>query len=168
MIKQDLYGLSFNVTNPVLSLTAAATTVTVGTAFNPTIGGSFGTQVSAAAKTFALVDSLGAAVTPAPTLVATATSGQACTLVHCFNSAGTYQAIKGPTVNINVAGDFSDELEFPSVPDTLMAAGYSTIKNPVGSSTATFTFGTTNWNATSIVTTTVNVCTMPARPLVTA
>lgn len=97
-----------------------------------------------------------------------------------FNQSGTLGlvALVGAVQNLDVNGALlgaensvgqqngSGALPFPDVPDLITPIGYFTVKNPAGSSTATFTFGSSNWNATSIVTTAYNVATYPLRPLI--
>ena len=97
-----------------------------------------------------------------------------------WNQSGTptIVAIVGQVYNLDVNGNLLGAennvgqnggpgvIAFPDVPDLITPIGYFTVKNPVASSTATFTFGTTNWNATSIVTTAYQVATYPLRPLI--
>lgn len=96
-----------------------------------------------------------------------------------WNQPGTIGlvAVVGPVANIDSNGSLlgagnsvsqnngSGALVFPELPDLLTPVGYFTVKNPAGSSTATFTFGATPWNATSIVTTAYNIVSYPLRPL---
>ena len=98
-----------------------------------------------------------------------------------FDQSGTITlvAIVGPIANLDQNGNLigavnpsgtaggNGELTFPDVPDLVTPVGYFTVKNPPGSSTATFTFGTTNWNATSITTTAYNIVNYPLRPKLT-
>ena len=108
-----------------------------------------------------------------------ATVGGVANTPVAWNQSGTIGlvAVVGPVANIDPNGALlgaensvgqnggSGALLFPDLPDLLTPVGYFTVKNPAGSSTATFTFGTTNWNATSIVTTAYNVVSYPLRPL---
>lgn len=108
-----------------------------------------------------------------------ATVGGVANTPVAWNQSGTIGlvAVVGPVANIDPNGALlgaensvgqnggSGALLFPDLSDLLTPVGYFTVKNPAGSSTATFTFGTTNWNATSIVTTAYNVVSYPLRPL---
>lgn len=168
MQNNNAYGLNACFLDAGISGTAAATTITLAAATSVSLGGIF-VAVALGAKTFALVDSDGVTATATlPVLSATATSGQACTLVHCINSAGVLKTLKGPTVDISKEGDLKGSLQFPGIPDNLVPIGFFTVKNPVGSSTATFTIGSSNWNATSIVVTAYDCAWLPARPPITA
>lgn len=91
----------------------------------------------------------------------------------------TLVSVVGPSINIDANGSIigtvtatgslasPGELSFPDIPDYLVPVSFFTVKNPAGSSTATFTFGTTNWNATSIVTAAYDIATLPVRPRLT-
>lgn len=98
-----------------------------------------------------------------------------------FNASGTptLVAIVGPIVNVDVNGKLlgaensvgqnggNGVLAFPDIPDNVTPVAYFSVLNPAGSSTSIFTFGTTNWNATSITTTAYNLSVLPQRPALT-
>lgn len=162
---RSLSGVNLNVADAGLSFTAAATTITLAAAAVASIDGKIINLVSGA-KAFAPVKADGVTVDSGRTLVATATTGQAVIVVHCLNESGALKSVIGTVVNLDATGLMKDgPLVFPNIPDNLVPIAYGTVKNPAGSSTATFTFGTTNWNATSIVTTAVDVVALPRRPL---
>lgn len=95
-----------------------------------------------------------------------------------FNASGTvgYVAIVGPAsfldANSNLLGaenvvgqnGGSGALALPSVPDSVTPVAYFTVKNAPGSATATFTFGTTFWDASGITTAVYPVSVLPQRP----
>lgn len=162
MQKSELNALNANFSNGALSLAAGTATVTVGTAItNAVVDGKFIASALAATAT-AL-----AFVSPADgTTAVTATSlavSQACVIVHCVNAAGARKELQGTIVPYDAtAATITGVLAFPVIPKTLTEIGYSTIKNGV---TAAFVFGTTNWNATGVITATSNVSKLPSRPL---
>lgn len=177
---RNLNGLNLNFLGLVTTaVTAAATTVTitaVATGGILTVARSgVKRTLSAGAKAYAQYYGNGTADSTVRTLVATATTGQAAIVVHCLkNIAGTETLVQvlGPTVNLDINGSIvsgNNSLPWPTISDdTMIPVAYTVVVNPAASSTATFTFGTTNWNATSIVTSNANdIAALPRRPLAT-
>lgn len=114
-----------------------------------------------------------AAVTDGDTPDVDGTSGDAMTLVANYgtvvvwglNSSGTVTCYKGTTEALDVAGAFINAPQFPSIPDGICPFAYTVLK---GGSTlsGTWTFGSSNWNATGLTVAHVNIMTLPARPQV--
>lgn len=99
-------------------------------------------------------------------VVAPGTSGATVTLVSVVGSPVNIDANGSIIGTVTSTGGQASpgDLAFPDIPDWLVPVNFFTVKNPAGSSTATFTFGTTNWNATSIVTTSYDIATLPIKP----
>lgn len=114
-----------------------------------------------------------AAVTDGVTPTTDGNTGTAMTLVANYgtvvvwalNSAGTVSCYKGTTEALDAAGAFINVPQFPSIPDTVCPFAYSILK---GGSTlsGTWTFGSSNWNATGMTATHTNLFTLPDRPQV--
>lgn len=127
--------------------------------------------LSTGAKAFAHYDGEGDIDTTTRTLVATSTTGQAAIVVHGLrNVAGTETLVQviGDAVNLDAASNITSDtgLQFPNIGDLIVPVAYTVVVNPAGSSTATFTFGTSNWNATSIVNSNEHdIAALPRRPL---
>jgi len=176
---RNLPGVNFNVLGlQTVSLTAGATTQTLTAVATGGIGtiSRFGVKaiLAAGAKAFAKYTAAGVADSSARTLVATSTTGQAVIMVMCIkNIAGTETLVSvlGNTVDLDVNSAIvdGDVLNFPNITDdTMVPIAYAVVVNPAASSTATFTFGSTNWNATSIVASNIkDVASLPRRPLAT-
>lgn len=99
-----------------------------------------------------------AAVAGGATPTTDAVSGAAMTMVANqarvfawgLNAAGTVQVIAGPVVSYTDTTAGSTEVKMPNLPDTFALFAYVVIK--AGATTVgTWTFGTSNWNATGIV-----------------
>ena len=173
---KNLTGFALNFLGLVAaSLTAAATTVTLtavatGGILTVSRNGKKAT-LSTGAKAFAKYLGDGTADSATHTLVATSTTGQAAVMViGLMNISGTETlvCVVGDAVDTDSAGAFTDQtgLQFPHIDtDVIVPVAYATIHNPAGSSTATFTFGSTNWNATSIATDIADCAALPSRPL---
>ena len=122
-------------------------------------------------KAYAQYDGNGDIDATTRTLVATSTTGQAAIVVHGLrNVAGTETLVQvvGPVVDLDAASSIttSGGLQFPNIGDLIVPVGYTVVVNPAASSTATFTFGTTNWDATSIVNSNEHdIAALPRRPL---
>lgn len=93
-------------------------------------------------------------------------ASEGCALVFCLNAAGTLQIIQGETGGIDTSGDYIDSdinsIQWPYIPDTSCPFAYTLVKNSAAGSA--WTAGTSNWNATGITATVVNIATLPARP----
>ncbi len=93
----------------------------------------------------------------------TLTANYGTVVVWGMNSSGTVSVYKGSTESLDTAGNFLTAPQFPIVPDTICPFAYQVIK--AGSTTSgTWTFGSSNWNATGLSHSAKDLCTMPARP----
>lgn len=177
---RGLSGVNLNVLGLVTTaVTSAATTTTITAVAT---GGILTVArdgkkaaLSAGAKAFAQYKGDGTADTSTRTLKATASTGQAAIVVHgLLNISGTETLVQviGDAVDLDVNGNITSNkagISFPNIGDLIVPVAYTLVKNPAGSSTATFTFGTSNWNATSIVTSTAgDLAALPRRPLTAA
>jgi hypothetical protein len=173
---RGLRGLNLNFLGLVaVSLTAGATTVTltaVATGGILTVcRDGMKATLSAGAKAFAKYKGDGTVDSAARTLVATASAGQAAAMVVGLKNVSgteTLVCVIGEVCDLDAAGNFVDPggLQIPYIGDSIVPVALATIKNPAGSGTATFTFGTTNWNATDIATDIADIAALPRRPLV--
>lgn len=80
------------------------------------------------------------------------------------NASGTVQVIQGSVNALDVGGLFILPPTFPALPDNFCPLAYTIHKN--GSTGSAWTFGTSNWNATGMTNTVVNLATMPDHPQV--
>jgi hypothetical protein len=183
---RGLSGLNLNFLGLVTTaVTAGATTTTVtavatGGLLTTARRGVKAILASAGAKAYAQYTAAGVADSTVKTLVATSTTGQAAIVVHCLKnvgdggivgSAGTETLVQviGTIVNLDVNGTITSNggvLSWPNLDDSLVPVAYTVVVNPAASSTATFQFGSSNWNATSIVTSNAgDLASLPRRPL---
>lgn len=101
-------------------------------------------------------------------LAMTLTANKAACFAWLLNAAGTVQVAKGPTVNWTDTSANSTPVPLPEIPASSVLVAYVVIK---GGSTVsgTWTFGSSNWNATGIVIdTVVNRVTLPTTLPLTA
>ena len=93
----------------------------------------------------------------------TLTANYGTVVVWTLNSAGTVAVYKGSTESLDSAGNFLRAPSFPTLPDTVTAFAYTIHKG--GSTTSgTWTFGSSNWNAAGLTHTVVDICALPDRP----
>jgi len=144
---QNASGGNFCLSNYTLTgLSGAATTFT-SIAVPISIRGAAFTRAINTAAASPTTDAVTAA---AMTLVANQAR------VFCFgaNAAGSNQVIAGPVAAWTDTTALSTEVKMPSLPDTFALCATVVIKG--GSTTVgTWTFGSSNWNATGIVIDTV-------------
>ena len=140
---QNASGGNLCLGNYTLSgLAGAATTFTSVAVPFSVRGAAFTRAVNTAAASPTTDAVTGAAIT----LVA----NQARVVCWGANAAGTNQVIAGPVAAWTDTTALSTEVKMPSLPDTFTLMATSTIK--AGATTVgTWTFGSSNWNATGIV-----------------
>jgi hypothetical protein len=158
---QDLEynGININLVNAATVATAAAATLATTNATSALINGAFATPLAGGAgKALSLVSQDGITARPAQAMSA----NQSCVIVNCVNAAGQMRNIQGPIQNMD-AGVLVNPVAFPRVPDNLTAFSYVVVR--AGATSAGFTPGVTNWNATGITTTVVDIGTLPGRPV---
>ena len=87
-------------------------------------------------------------------------------VVWGLNSSGTVSCYKGSTEALDASGAFINAPQFPSIPNDICPFAYTVLK---GGSTlsGTWTFGSSNWNATGLTVAHVNLMTLPSRPQTT-
>jgi hypothetical protein len=174
------YSLNMAFNSGACTAAGAAATLTVVTAVDAIVKGKWATQVAAEAKTLAFVtaqnvpadSTTGYATASAPVLYGGASTnanapadneGQAIVLVHCTDAAGATKTVAGPVVQLDESGDFLKAASFPAIPDTLTPYCYHVVE--AGKTSGDVTIGTTNWNATGVVSTIHNVAVLPQRPV---
>lgn len=158
--KYILGGIFNTVKAGLTGISGAATTFSTGaTALMFAIGGKAVTKAQVSGGATPTTDAVTAA---AITLVA----NQGRAVVWCFDSAGAIKAVAGPVVALDSSAAFIDGQPplFPAyIPDTLCPIAYTLHK--AGSTTSgTWTFGSSNWNATGLTHTVVDVLVLPDRP----
>ena len=133
-------------------------------------GAATGVQFTIGGRLYYAAD-VGATATPTVDIVDGAAfealdTGEGCVFVFCLDSGGTLRVAQGPVVKAADVVNKSAAYAFPSIPDTVCQIAYRTISY-VGSST--WTFGTSNWNAsTTTLGTVVNCSVLPTQPLTAA
>lgn len=97
----------------------------------------------------------------------TLTANKARAVVWATDSAGTFRVYAGPIVDWTDTSANSTACPLPSLPGTVTPFAAHTVQ--AGSTTVgTWTFGTSNWNATGIGAITVrNLCQLRNQPLLT-
>ena len=93
----------------------------------------------------------------------TLAASEGCCMVWALKADGTVGVFQGDVVALDSANEPVSALMFPDVDlETWAPFAYQTLKN--GSTGSTFTFGTSNWNATGMTVVITNVGTLPPRP----
>lgn len=141
-------------------LSGAATTYSTGAAILSAINGKAYSKATVTGGTTPTTDGItGAAFVGL-------TAGYGSVFVWGVNSAGTVSVCQGSVEKLDVLGAFATAAPtFPPIPDTVAPFGYSVIK--AGSTTSgTWTFGSSNWNATGITISAQDVLELPDRPQV--
>ena len=143
------------------------TTYTRGNAVNGSIRGKAITELASASNTATpTTDWAGNAFTALPGgQDAGRTKGSICVFVFCAVAAGTHAVVQGPVLDLEDENDGIKDgtrPQFPAIDDTLMPFGYVIVKALDAASA--WTFGASNWTATGIEDTYVNVHFLPDRP----
>lgn len=160
MQNSELSGINISLANAVTAATAAAATLGTTNATVALVNGAFATALAGGAgKALSLVGPDGVTAKAAAALAVS----QAVVIVNCVNAAGQMKNIQGQPVNLDAAGGLVSALPFPQIPDNLTPFSYLVVK--AGATSSGFTPGVTNWDATGVTTTVVNVGTLPPRPV---
>lgn len=161
---QQYPGQPVNMTFTKAGLTGisgAATTYSTGSAAQLyCVNGKSYTKTQVSGGTTPTSDS-SSSVSPNPGIALVANQGTV--VVWTLNAAGTVAVYKGTVEALDSAGNFTKAPSFPLLPDTVTAFAYTLHK--AGSTTSgTWTFGTSNWNATGLTHTVVDINALPDRP----
>jgi len=160
MQANSIFGGTFATNSGGLVLDDGASTYDIATAVAYAIGGKAYSKATVSNGTFPTTD-----INTGSAFVALAAS-QACTLVIALNAAGTVVVMQSDVVDLDSGDDFHDNGGVPSFPnvdfDTYCPIGYAVVKN--GSAGSAFTIGSSNWNATGITKSVVDVLALPTRP----
>lgn len=81
-----------------------------------------------------------------------------------FDHSGNAKAVQGSIEDLDTSGNFVRAPNFGPIPDDFCPIGYVVCKN--GSTGSNWTFGSSNWTATGMTATFVDVMTLPDRPQV--
>ena len=142
-----------------LALSGAATTYTItNTSFS--INGDAGFKATSSGAATPTTDgNTGAAIT--------LTANKARAVVWGVNASGTVSVYAGPIVDWTDTTANSTVCPLPAIPSTVAPFAAHTVQ--AGSTTSgTWTFGSSNWNATGIASITVrNLCQLRNQPLLT-
>lgn len=155
MNDQSILGQNFCTTGGLLTATGAETVYDTTVIINYVIGGKIAAK---AAVTDGTTPTTGGVSAAAITL----TANKARCVVWCLIAGGTVKCLEGPIVDWN-GTEFQVPPTFPDIPDAYVPFAYHIIK--AGSTTVgTWTFGSSNWNATGVTHAIVNVAVLPSRP----
>jgi hypothetical protein len=157
MQASQFFGGSYVTTKAGLTgISGAATTFTTANAQVAAIGGKAIAKAAVAGGATPTTDAVtGSAIT--------LTAGYGTVVVWALDASGNVKAVKGSTETLDSAGNFNVAPQLPNVQDNLAPFAYTTHK--AGSTTVgTWTFGVSNWNATGLTHTVVDVLTLPQRP----
>ena len=94
----------------------------------------------------------------------TLVANQGRAVLWCLDNADANRCIAGPVVPLDSAGNFLDSPVLPAVPCTLCPVAI-TLHRAGSTTVGTWTFGTSNWNATGLTHTVINISTLPDRVL---
>lgn len=158
------YGQTINLVNAGLtSGTTSTYSTTAGTShcINGIYGTSLTTQTNAATPTTDVVTG---------TTFVGIKVNQGSVFVFGVNAAGAIKVAQGTvettqTGVTTTAGAFINAPQFPNLPDDFCPIGYVLVR--VAPSGSTWTFGSSNWNATGVTAAFDNVCMLPDRPQIT-
>lgn len=140
----------------LLTATGAETVYDTTVAIDYSIGGKAYRKATVADGTTPTTDGDGAALS-------TLAASKGCVMVWCLNAAGTVSVFQSDVNDLDASDAFEVVPNFPVVDlDTYCPFAYQVITN--GSTGSTFTFGSSNWNATGITVAIQNVLTLPRRP----
>jgi hypothetical protein len=157
--KYLLGGIFLAVKAGLTGISGAATTFTTSaTTLQYCIGGKAFSKAQISGGATPTTDAVTAA---AITLAAS----QARAVVWCLDTSGNPKVVAGPVVSLDSAGNYIDGQppQFPSyIPDTLCPIAYTLHK--ASSAASAWTFGSSNWNATGLSHTVVDVLVLPDRP----
>lgn len=130
------------------------TTAAVATVFKGKFGTAFGTKTNQATPTTDY--RTGAAFTALAI-------NEGCVFVWGCIADGTVKVVQGSIEDLDSnTGAFKVAPQFPSIPDLMCPFGYVVIQND--STGSAWTFGSSNWTATGITDTWVDVMVLPDRP----
>lgn len=151
-----LRGLNFCTTSGLLTATGGETVHDTTVTINYVLNGKIATKTAITDGVTPTTDAVTAAA-----ITLTANYGRV--VVWCLISGGTVKCIAGPREALDASGNFINYPQFPDIPDTYVPFAYQVLK---GGSTlsGTWTFGSSNWNATGLTSTIVNVAALPNAP----
>lgn len=176
--KAGLTGLSGAASTITTSVTGGATSLTYmnqGRQYNKANLAGVATPVNDASTSLAVLGTAasGAAFRPLvaqqpPVGRTTIYPGSVACFVFGFDTAGNLRVAQGEVVPYTDTSAGSTIVPMPQIPDWMTPFGYAVIKL-VSATAASWTFGTSLWNATGVtIDTPVDVGVMPAVAIVTA
>lgn len=154
--------LPFGTTASLSAISGAATTYTFTQSFLVFDGKQYYKATAAGAAT-PTADSAAAKLADGSTAGLSLATGYGTVCVWAANSGGTVTLWRGETVALDSGNAFTKAPNFPTLPDDVVAFGYTTHRNYSGSA---FVIGTTNWNTGSTAHATQSVMVLPGRPQV--
>ena len=153
--KDEMYGQNFCTTSGLLTATGGETVYDTTVTINYVLNGKIATKTAVTDGVTPTTDYVSAAAI-------TLTANKSRCVVWGLVSGGTVKAIAGDIVDWDGTA-YKVPPPFPVVPDDFVPFAYQIIK---GGSTVsgTWTFGSSNWNATGITSAIVNIAVLPNRP----
>ncbi len=95
----------------------------------------------------------------------TLTANKARSVVWMVNAAGTVRVAAGPIVDLDSGGAYMDAPVFPNIDENIDCPFAYTLHKAGSTTVGTWTFGSSNWNATGLTHTVVDVIFgLPDRP----
>lgn len=160
-------GANFCTTSSLLTATGAVTTHDSTVLLNFSIGGKAYTKSGTnATQTTPTTDYITGAAFP-PLVGGASVSGaygHGCAVLWAYNSSGAVKCMMGPHVNLDSAGAFTVNPQFPIPPDDVCVFAYQLLKAGATASATAIVFGTALWNATGFTQVIQNVLVLPDRP----
>lgn len=94
------------------------------------------------------------------------TPGHGTVMIWGLITGGTVKCVQGSVENLDMAGNFINAPQFPSLPEGFCPFAYQILKAGATASASGVTFGTSNWNAAGFTNAIVNIGVLPSRPRV--
>jgi hypothetical protein len=91
------------------------------------------------------------------------TPGNGCIVVWALQGS-TVRCMMGRHERLDMAGNFVNAPQFPTVPASVAPFAYQVLKAGATASATAIVFGTANWNATGFTNVIQNVAVLPSRP----
>lgn len=152
----DLRGSTMATTSGLLTAAGAETVYDTTVAISFSIGGKAYSKAAVTDGATPTTDGNSAALD-------TLAASEGCVVVWALNASGTVGIFQSDVNSLDSSDEFNVIPNFPDVDtETWCPFAYMVLEN--GSTGSTFTIGSSNWNATGMTVTIVNVHTLPLRP----
>lgn len=159
-------GMNFCTTSGLLTAAGAETVYDTTVTINYVIDGKIATKAAVTDGVTPTTDYVTGLAFPA--LVGGAsvanTPGKGCIVVWGLIAGGTVKCVMGRHEALDMAGNFVNAPQFPTVPKDMVPFAYQVLKAGATASATAIVFGTANWNATGFTNVIQNVAFLPSRP----